>query len=59
MANYDEQNIKEGIDGHAARWYSDVFNLVFPDVDYDRANNLWKLQMAKPAKDDAELQDEE
>lgn len=59
MANDDEQNIKEGIDGHAARWYSDVFNLVFPDIDHDRTNNLWKTQLAKPAKDHAESHDEE
>ena len=45
------QNIKEGIEGHAASWYSDVFDLVFKDLDRDAANHLWKDQLAKPAPD--------
>jgi ATP-dependent Lon protease len=28
-------------------WYSDVFDIVFPDLDRDRANNLWKKDLAK------------
>ena len=44
------QNIKEGIDGHAASWYSDVFELVFPDLDQDYANNIWKGQLAEHEK---------
>ncbi|POS87686.1 ATP-dependent protease La, partial [Erysiphe pulchra] len=43
-------NIKEGIDGHPVRWYSDVFDLVFTDLDETRANNLWKDCFTK--KDD-------
>ncbi|KFY06584.1 hypothetical protein V492_07942 [Pseudogymnoascus sp. VKM F-4246] len=46
------QNIKEGIEGHPAKWYSDVFGLVFPDVDVERANNVWKKQLSKPKKED-------
>lgn len=42
------QNIKEGIEGHAASWYSDVFDLVFPDLDREAANNRWKEQLRKP-----------
>lgn len=41
------QNIKEGIEGHAANWYSDVFGLVFPNLDPDQVNNRWKEQLAK------------
>lgn len=54
-----EQNIKEGIEGHAASWYSNVFDLVFPDIDHDRASNVWKSQMTKPEKADATSSDEE
>lgn len=36
------QNIREGIEGHAVNWYSDVFNIVFADLDKHAANQLWK-----------------
>jgi ATP-dependent Lon protease len=42
------QNIKEGIEGHAANWYSDVFDLVFPDLDSQAANDRWKKELAVP-----------
>lgn len=41
------QNIKEGVQGHAANWYSDVFDLVFPDLDHEEVNKRWKEQLAK------------
>ena len=44
------QNIKEGIEGRPAKWYSDVFGLVFPDLDKDQANSLWKDQLQKKKK---------
>ncbi|MCJ1225777.1 ATP-dependent Lon protease pim1 [Toensbergia leucococca] len=40
-------NIKEGLEGHAASWYSDVFDLVFPNTSTEEANNVWKDQLAK------------
>jgi ATP-dependent Lon protease len=43
------QNIKQGIEGHAVDWYSDVFDIVFPDVDAEHINNLWKEQLKEPA----------
>ncbi|KHJ34244.1 putative atp-dependent protease la protein [Erysiphe necator] len=43
-------NIKEGIEGHPVKWYSDVFDLVFTDLDETRANNLWEDHLTK--KDD-------
>ncbi|KFY32930.1 hypothetical protein V495_08596 [Pseudogymnoascus sp. VKM F-4514 (FW-929)] len=46
------ENIKEGIEGHPAKWYSDVFGLVFPDLDVERANSIWKKQLTKPKKED-------
>lgn len=46
-ANLEFQNIKEGIEGHGVSWYSEVFDLVFPDLDNDVANNIWKSQLAE------------
>lgn len=55
------QNIKEGIQGHAANWYSDVFDLVFPDLDHEEVNKRWKEHLAKPSPknkgDDADEND--
>ncbi|KAI4171070.1 MAG: hypothetical protein LQ343_004482 [Gyalolechia ehrenbergii] len=52
------ENIKEGIQGHAANWYSDVFDLVFPDLDREAANYVWKEQLKEttsaPKKSDEE-----
>lgn len=48
------QNIKQGIEGKPVDWYGDVFDLVFPDADAATVNNLWKKELAKPAKEDAE-----
>ena len=47
LAN-DLQNIKEGIEGHPASWYSDVFNLVFPNLDQQAANQRWMKELEKP-----------
>lgn len=54
-----DQNIKEGIEGHAASWYSDVFDIVFPDLDSGRANDIWKEQLAKPRKENNKSEDDE
>ncbi|KAL1846443.1 ATP-dependent Lon protease pim1 [Paecilomyces lecythidis] len=40
------ENIKEGIEGHPASWYSDVFGIVFKDLDKQAANHVWKEQLA-------------
>lgn len=45
------QNIKKGIDGHAASWFSEVFELVFPNVNAEQANSLWKTQLAETDKE--------
>lgn len=52
-----KQNIKEGIEGHPAKWYSDVFDLVFPGLDKEAANKVWKKQLKKSKKE--EKKDEE
>lgn len=40
------QNIKKGLEGHPASWYSDIFELVFPNLDREQANKCkvceWK-----------------
>ncbi|KAL9104394.1 MAG: hypothetical protein Q9163_000652 [Psora crenata] len=41
------ENIKEGIEGHPASWYSDVFGLVFPNLDKEHANNVWKAALTQ------------
>jgi ATP-dependent Lon protease len=45
------QNIKENIEGHAVDWYSDVFSLVFPDVDAKAVNGVWKEQLKESKKE--------
>ncbi|RFU28275.1 hypothetical protein B7463_g8056, partial [Scytalidium lignicola] len=52
------ENIKEGIEGHPAKWYSDVFELVFPNVDKERVNKLWKEELSK-SNDKAKKEEEE
>ncbi|RAL64265.1 hypothetical protein DID88_002157 [Monilinia fructigena] len=44
-------NIKDGIEGKPAKWYSDVFDLVFPNLDKEVANGLWKDQLEKKKGD--------
>ncbi|KAJ9658352.1 ATP-dependent Lon protease pim1 [Neophaeococcomyces mojaviensis] len=39
------ENIKEGIEGHAVDWYSDVFERVFPGLNSKEINNIWKQQL--------------
>lgn len=53
------QNIKEGIQGKPVDWYSDVADLVFPDVDAAAANSRWKKELAKPPKEEREDEEEE
>ncbi|KXT15055.1 hypothetical protein AC579_1491 [Pseudocercospora musae] len=53
------ENIKEGIEGKPVDWYSDVYDLVFADVDKTAANELWKKELAKPPKEDREKEDDD
>ncbi|KAI9732656.1 MAG: ATP-dependent Lon protease pim1 [Cirrosporium novae-zelandiae] len=41
------ENIKKGVEGHPVKWYSDVFDIVFKDIDKNEANNLWKEQLTQ------------
>ncbi|KAL7950125.1 ATP-dependent protease La [Trichoderma barbatum] len=55
------QTIKEGIEGHPVSWYSEVFNIVFPEIDREKANTCkiceWKAQQKK--KDEAENKEDD
>lgn len=44
------QNIKQGIEGHPMDWYSDVFDLVFPNVNSKEINTMWKQQLKEDKK---------
>jgi ATP-dependent Lon protease len=41
------------------KWYSDVFDLVFPNLDEKSANNRWKSQLTKNEKNQSEKVDGE
>ncbi|KOC11362.1 putative mitochondrial serine protease Pim1 [Aspergillus flavus AF70] len=44
------ENIKEGIEGHAVSWYSEVFDLLFSGLDKDAANHIWQKELAEKSK---------
>ncbi|KAL7820872.1 ATP-dependent protease La [Trichoderma gracile] len=57
------QTIKEGIEGHPVSWYTEVFDLVFPNIDQAKANACkiceWKAQQKKKEKDEAAAENKE
>lgn len=52
------ENIKQGIEGKPVSWYSEVFDLVFPDLDKDVASKLWEKDL-KGKKGDKEKKKKE
>lgn len=42
--------IKREIEGHPVSWYSDVFDILFADVDRNAANNLWKKELGETSE---------
>ncbi|KAH6856729.1 Lon protease C-terminal proteolytic domain-containing protein [Chaetomium sp. MPI-CAGE-AT-0009] len=50
------ENIKEGIEGRPASWYSEVFDLIFPNLDREQAN---KSKILEDKKDDDEKSDDD
>jgi len=48
------QHIKEGIEGRPVEWYSEVFDVVFPTMDKNKANTCvaceWKKAHPEAAK---------
>lgn len=54
------QNIKEGIEGHPVGWYSQVYDILFSDLDKDAASKVWQKQLAeKPSKKKGSRRDED
>ncbi|RAK71549.1 ATP-dependent protease La [Aspergillus fijiensis CBS 313.89] len=55
------ENIKKGIEGHAVGWYSEVFDILFADLDKTAANHIWQKELAaKPKKkSQAAIEDDE
>jgi ATP-dependent Lon protease len=55
------QNIKEGLDGRPVAWYGEVFDLVFPGLDKERAKHVWKDQLKeeKKSKKDKDEEDDD
>lgn len=56
------ENIKEGIEGRPASWYSEIFGLVFPNLDVTNANKCvsceWKKTNADKSTTDKGEKDE-
>ncbi|GAB1318828.1 ATP-dependent Lon protease pim1 [Madurella fahalii] len=50
------ENIKEGIEGRPASWYSEVFDLIFPNLDRDKANQC-KICENKKAQETSDKDD--
>ncbi len=48
------QNIKEGIEGRPASWYSEVFELIFPNIDREKANKCKICENKKSSDKDDE-----
>jgi Lon-like ATP-dependent protease len=44
------QNIKEGLDGCPAAWYSDVQELVFPNIDEEKASKCVACEIKSKEK---------
>ncbi|KAL5361486.1 Lon protease C-terminal proteolytic domain-containing protein [Aspergillus floccosus] len=53
------ENIKEGIEGHPASWYSEVFDILFADLDKNAANQIWKKQLKEAPKKSNESHEED
>ncbi|KAK3900618.1 Lon protease C-terminal proteolytic domain-containing protein [Staphylotrichum tortipilum] len=52
------ENIKEGIEGHPASWYSEVFDLIFPNLDREKANRCEACEEKKKKDDDDKSDDD-
>ncbi|KAJ5112616.1 ATPase AAA-type core [Penicillium argentinense] len=53
------ENIKKGIEGHPVSWYSQVFDLLFSDLDHDGARQVWQKTLAKPEGKQGEHESDE
>ncbi|KAL6232967.1 Lon protease-like protein, mitochondrial [Aspergillus navahoensis] len=53
------ENIKSGIQGHAVSWYSEVFDILFAELDKDAANRVWQKQLSEEPEKKSNDQDED
>ncbi|PKS08917.1 hypothetical protein jhhlp_003530 [Lomentospora prolificans] len=53
------ENIREGIEGKPVSWYSEVFDLVFPDINREAANTCKICEWAKDNKNKVEAEEED
>ncbi|CAP70334.1 uncharacterized protein PODANS_3_4170 [Podospora anserina S mat+] len=53
------ENIKEGIEGRPVSWYSEVFDLIFPDLDKEKANKSRVVVAENKEKKEEEKKDGE
>lgn len=53
------ENIREGIEGKPVSWYSEVFDLVFPDINKEAANTCKICEWAKDNKSKVEAEEED
>ncbi|KKY37999.1 putative atp-dependent protease la [Diaporthe ampelina] len=53
------ENIKEGIEGRPASWYNEIFDLIFPNLDHDKANTDKASQYKGPDSSDGSSGKEE
>ncbi|CAI4210548.1 unnamed protein product [Parascedosporium putredinis] len=54
-----QANIREGIEGKPVSWYSEVFDLVFPDINKEAANTCKICEWAKDNKSKVEAEEED
>ncbi|KAI1369636.1 lon protease [Xylaria arbuscula] len=47
------ENIKEGIEGHPASWYREIFDIVFPNIDREKANTC-RIQKDESSSSDSD-----
>jgi ATP-dependent Lon protease len=61
VATNTRQNIKQGIEGHPVSWYSEVFDLIFPNIDREKASKCqaceWKKTHDTPTEKEEEDKD--
>jgi ATP-dependent Lon protease len=47
------------MEGKPVNWYADVFDIIFPNVDLEHANKIWKKHLQKPSKSNADENDDD
>ncbi|KAL2120481.1 hypothetical protein VTJ04DRAFT_4508 [Mycothermus thermophilus] len=53
------ENIKEGLEGRPVSWYSEVFELIFPNLDREKANHCKVCEMREKEKEEEKEREKE